>query len=434
MSKTAAVPEKPVEPLRRLYWEGAGSRKVAFWERLIAAQAEELAEVRRLAGEVSRRTGRVVLSWHNASAGAVGGWAFEEISARFESPARYNRFVLGLREEAAKIRKSFDFSSAVELFDLRCDRIFSQKMVRAVEHRQICANFAGLTLRSPSPHPGGWASPRHFSRGSGIREEAEWPGALSPHQILSPEQVRAWIDKAREVWIDGLVLFFALANQGRRFLESGTIDSLVLPWIDKFFISSRRQTDGIYLERLLRFVSSNIEQPLILLWEETVRREAPSLGLALEDLAGRGLPVRGIGIFGPGKQEGVSHESERAGALRIITDEYPGKTLFALRPLNENHCPDAFRRVFKDLDTRFFLNYDSSWKDNLAFIYSGTQVFPLLSEQREMECVSPWVCAGPKRFAFGAWLRRMLRRTLLGELDGMSCPVFLEYGAWANLL
>ncbi len=103
-----------------------------------------------------------------------------------------------------------------------------------------------------------------------------------------------------------------------------------------------------------------------------------------------------------------------------ILSDYPGKTLFALRPLNENHCPDAFRRVFKDLDMRFFVNYDSSWKDNLAFIYTGTQVFPLLSGQMEMECVSPWVCAGRERFAFGAWFRRRLRRISLGKLDETS--------------
>jgi hypothetical protein len=489
LSRAANVSEKPVQPLRRLYWGGAGSRKIAFWEKLISTQAGELAEVRRLAGEVSRRTGRVVLSWHNASLGAAGGWAFEETAAQFDSPELYGRFVRAVREEAAQIRKSFDFSSAMDLFDLRADRIFAPKLVRAVEHSQICANFAGLVRKSPlppfgkegeilglpllgeegaqmgrrgdgetkcshsinapprprvsvsprvcvssSPRPGIPASTCHLFSGAGIRDETEWPGALSPHQMLAAEQVRAWIDKAREGWTDGLILLFALANQGRRMLDSGKIDSLVLPWIDKFFISSRRRSDGIYLERLLGFVSSNMREPLILFWEDTARREAPSLGLALEDLAGRGLPVRGIGIFGPGVPEGGSFGAERANALQTILDEYPEKALFALRPLNENHCPDAFRRVFKDLDMRFFLNYDSSWKDNLAFIYAGTQVFPLLSEQVEMECISPWVCAGRKRFAFGAWLRRMLRGILLGDLDGTSCPVCLEYSAWANLL
>jgi hypothetical protein len=232
--------------------------------------------------------------------------------------------------------------------------------------------------------------------------------------MLSAEQVRAWIDKAREGWTDGLILLFALANQGRRMLDSGKIDSLVLPWIDKFFISSRRRSDGIYLERLLGFVSSNMREPLILFWEDTARREAPSLGLALEDLAGRGLPVRGIGIFGAGVPEGGSFGAERANALQTILDEYQEKALFALRPLNENHCPDAFRRVFKDLDMRFFLNYDSSWKDNLAFIYAGTQVFPLLSEQMEMECISAQANAA-------RYLARRSGRDVLSCLPRVQC-------------
>jgi len=443
LSKEAALPERSVKPLCRHYWGGAGSRKTAFWEKLISAQAAELGEVRRLAMEVGRRTGRVVLSWHNASLGAAGGWAFEEMAARFDSPELYGRFIREVREEAERIRRAFDFSSAAELFEMRSERIFSRKMARALEHRQVCSNFAALDLKTVIPvrptvsYPSGQVFPDlpgYLFQGPGIGSEAEWPGALSPHQVLSPERLRTWIDRARKGWRDGLVLLFALARQGQKLLDSGKIDSLVLPWIDKFFISSRRAADGIYLERLIRFVSSNIGQPLILFWEDTARREAPSLGLALEDLAGRGVPVRGIGIFGPGEPSGGSYGAERADAVRIILDEYPQKALFALRPLNENRCPGAFRRVFKDLDMGLFLNYDSSWKDNLAFLYAGTQVFALLSEQSEMESVSPWICAGGKRFAFGAWLRRMLRRMLRGDPDRVSCPVWLEYGSWANLL
>jgi hypothetical protein len=428
LSKSAPVPEKSVQPLSRLYWGGAGGRKTAFWEKLILAQARELTGVRRLATEVSKRAGRVVLSWHNASAAAAGGWAFEEPAFRFDSPGLYGRFIREVRDEAARIRKSFDSSSAIQLFDLRADRIFSRKMARAIEDGRICSNFAG---RAPADKDAR-VLPGDVFDGAGIGESTEWPGALSPHQKISPGQLRSWIDNANDRWTDGLILLFAFAVQGQRMIDSGVIDSLVLPWIDKFFISSMRAADAIYLERLLRFVSSNIERPLILFWEDTSRRKSPSLGIALEDLAGRGLPVRGIGVFG--ERADVQGKLERAGALRIILDEYRDKTLFALRPLDDNHCPDAFRRVFKELDMKFVLNYDSSWKDNLAFIYTGTQVFPLLSVQTEMECVAPWVCAGRERYAFGEWFRRILRRISLGGLDGISCPVWLECGSRANLL
>ena len=75
----------------------------------------------------------------------------------------------------------------------------------------------------------------------------------------------------------------------------------------------------------------------------------------------------------------------------------------------------------------FFLNYDSSWKDNLAFIYAGTQVFPLLPVQAEMESVSPWVSARGERFAFGAWFRRMLRHISVGKPEGPCEGLCLEY-------
>ncbi len=388
----------PAQTMRHLYWGGARSRKIAFWEKLIRTQAEELSEIRRLAREVGSRTGRVVLSWHNASLGAAGGWAFEGISAQFDSPALYSLFVRAALEEAAQIRKSFDVSSAMGLCAMRSERLFAPGMARAVG------------------------------------EKYEWPGALSPHQRTSPEQGSAWIEKAHKTWADGLILLIALANQGQRMLDSGKIHSLVLPWIDKFFISSRRLADLTYLERLFRFVSANIRQPLILFWDDTPHCKAPSLGLALEYLVGRGLPVRAIGIFDTGASAGGLHGDERAEAMRIILEDYRQKTLFALRPLNENHCPEAFRWIFKDLDMKFFLNYDSSWKDNLAFIYTGTQVFPLLSVQTEMESVSPWVFGGGDRYAFGAWFRRTLRHISLGKLEGISDPLRLKYCSWANLL
>jgi len=443
-SKVAiAQGDAPAQTMRQLYWGGEGSRKIAFWERLIANQAGELFEIRRLSREVSSRTGRVVLSWHNASLGAAGGWAFEELAAQFDSPGLYSLFVQAVLKEAAEIRKSFDISSAMDLCAMRVDRLFAPKMVSAVEHLLISELFA--SCRGPTPAgegprgPAGIKEPESYLWNESTNRIAngnkyEWPGALSPHQRISTGQVLAWIEKSHKRWAEGLILLFALANQGQRMLDSGDIPSLVLPWIDKFFISSQRRADLTYLERLFRLVSANIGRPLILFWDDTSHSKAPSFGLALEDLAGRVLPFKAIGIFDTGVSSDGLHGAERADATRIIIDEYPQKEFFALRPLNENHCPEAFRWIFKDIDMKFFLNYDSSWKDNLAFIYTGTQVFPLLPVQTEMESISPWIFNGRERFAFGAWFRRRLRHISLGKLARISDPLCLEYCSWANLL
>ncbi len=424
-ARVAASPDAFSPVIKHLYWEGAGRRKIAFWERLVHCQAGELTEIRRFAHEVSRRTGRVVLSWHNASLGAAGGWAFDDLAAPFESPALYSSFVREVLKDTARIRESFDLASAMELCSMRVERLFAPKLARAVENRSIAAEgFLRGFKETELPGTG--------ESDTANRAKHEWPGALAPHQQISRGQVLAWIESTRKSWADGLSLLFALANQGQRMLDAGVIDSLVLPWIDKFFISSRRQADIAYLGGLFRFVSANIQSPLVLFWDDTPHARAPSLGLALDRMAGEGLPFRGLGIFNAGISEG--HAAERGEAAKIIAGQYPQKALFALRPINENHCPGTFRRIFEDLDESFFLNYDSSWKDNLAFLYAGTQVFPLLGTQTEMESVSPWIVLQGKRYAFGAWFRRILRRVSLGKSREPSGHLHRAYCSWANLL
>ncbi|MGC8491911.1 MAG: hypothetical protein ACP5SH_09255 [Syntrophobacteraceae bacterium] len=260
----------------------------------------------------------------------------------------------------------------------------------------------------------------------------EWPGPLAPHQQIRRAELCAWVEGAKSSWAEGLILLLALANHGQRLLDAGAVDSFVLPWIDKFFISSKRRADVLYLQRLYGFVSAYIENSLILFWDDTVHARAPSLSLALEKMAAGGLPARGLGIFNARLSE--DHAAERAEAARIICREYPKKAFFALRPLNENHCPSAFRMVCEDFDQDFFAEYDSSWKDNLAFLYAGTQVFPLLGVQTEMEAISPWVAGEGRRYAFGAWFRRMVRRVSLGVENKPFAPLFREYCEWANLL
>ena len=408
--------------MKHLYWGGAGSRKIAFWERLVFTQAAELMEIRRLAREVSGRTGRVVLSWHNATLGAAGGWGFDDPLAGFYgSPESFDH---ALMKEAARIRKSFDLPSAMELCSMRVERLFAPQFARAVENSSIAAEPFWRTFMG-TKSPGG-----EQPCGAG-RDKREWPGALALHQRISPAQISAWIDSARKSWAEGLILLFSLVSLGQRMLDSGAIDSLVLPWIDKFFISSRRKADMGYLAALFRFVSANVESPLILFWDDTPHRRAPSLGLAMGESAAAGIPFRGLGIFNDSLSEGQG--AERENAARIICGEYPKKALFGLRPVNENHIPGVFRKIFEDLDERFFLNYDSSWKDNLAFLYAGTQVFPLLGAQSEMEQICPWVVAGGKRHAFGAWFRRILRRVSLGESREPG-GLHREYCSWANLL
>ena len=305
---------------------------------------------------------------------------------------------------------------------MRNERIFAGKLI---ENSSFALDGSGRGFKDAEPGGG-------FGPGACGADKHEWRGPLALHQRMSREMVLEWVENSRKGWADGVALLFALAREGRRLLDSGVIDSMVLPWIDKFFISSRRQADIDYLERLFRFVSENTESPPILFWDDTPHARAPSLGLALDRMAEAGLPFRGVGLFNTALSEG--HAAERERAPGIIAGEYPQKALFALRPLTEKHCPGAFRRIFEDLDQSFFLDYDSSWKDDLAFLYAGTQVVPLLGTQTEMEPVSPWVVTGGGRCGFGAWFRRILRRASLGGHREAPEEIGLKYCGWANLL
>ncbi|MGC9195584.1 MAG: hypothetical protein ACP5IL_09035 [Syntrophobacteraceae bacterium] len=397
-AKSDRLPDGVAPSLKQLYWNGAGSGKLAFWDRLVCCQAEELTQIRRLAHEVSKLTGRVVLSWHNASLGAAGGWAFEDLGAVVKGPGFCDGFTGKVLREAQRIGKSLDFAWAEDLFARRIERLFAPK--------------------PPLPFCG---SGKH-----------EWSGALAPHQRVTGAQRRSWIDDCRKTWGEGLSLLFALAKEAQGMLYTGKIPSFVLPWIDKFFISSRRRADVVYLAELFGFVSRYIQTPLILFWDDSTHGGAPSLGLAIEDMAAKGLPFAGLGLFNAHLSRGYA--AERDDALRIIAAGYPEKSLFALRPMSEKHSPGAFRQIFKDLDWSFFSHYDSSWKDNLAFLYTGTQVFPLLGSQTEIESVCPWVARQGKKYAFGAWLRRFLRYVSLGETCEASGGLYSNYASWANLL
>lgn len=414
LAPAVGAPPGDAPPLLKLRWGKAGARTIAFWEKLIEVQAAELAEVRRLARDVSSRTRRVVFSWHNASLAAVGGWAFEEFARSFPSHSLYEVFVQDVLEEAGKVEQSFDRSEAADLFEAKAERIYHPKMNHALQEANMFAPFGGQPGEG-RVYP---SAPRH-----------EWSGVLSPHQRVGFEDAASWCEEQRKSWVFGLILLKALAIQGQRSMDAGRIPYLVLPWIDKFFISSRRRADTEYLARLFRFIARDVQNPLILFWEDTAHKQIPSLALALEDLMVRGLPFRGIGIF-----DGTPGSSDRADAAEIICRDYPRTNLFTLRPMNENHCPDAFRRIFEKPDRDFFRTYDSSWKDNLVFPYTGTRILPLLSIQTEMESIAPVVSDGHARYPFGAWFRKLLRKRVLRGRAELTDPLSTAYFSWANLL
>jgi len=239
------------------------------------------------------------------------------------------------------------------------------------------------------------------------------------------DQILSWTNGRQEIWREGLVRLLALLQEGQRLLASGRLAHLVLPWIDKFFISSRRTEDLDYLPLIVRWLEKQGGDPLVLFWEDTSHAQAPSFQLALDELAEE-VAFRGIGIFD-------RLGSARAEALQRIYREHGSVRLFALRPHSDEHYPSSFLQLMQNRDYRFFKHYDSSWKDNLCFLYAGTQVLPLLSVQVDVEAFPAWIGVEGRKHSFGAYFRRRLRERILGAKSEHADEFSWRYACWANL-
>lgn len=430
-SYTPNVFHRAVPPLHQCHWGGWGKRTLCRFERLIRLQAEELRAVRELALQVSEATGRVVLSWHNASLAAAGGWAFEELRDFFPSEQTWESFCREVGRSALNgcADSRIGMADAGLHFDLREERIVLPKISHALWESRTRAFF------DPS-HETQWRKDlkvaESFLSPDTIEDivdgrKLSWHGAVSPHQTIRVTDMAVGRETARAAWIGGLEQLRALVSAGQSLLDSGEIPRLVLPWIDKFFISSKGEEDLGFLPSLTGWLEDCGLEPLILFFEDTSRSITPTFGLALQRLIERGCPYRGIGIFGEGRWE-------RERAREIILDEHGAVRLFALRPFTDMHHQASLKGILFDSEARFPEVYDSSWKDDLGFLYTGTQVWPLLSVQCTPEIFPGWVGAFHRKIPFGAWFRSRLRNLALGrDAAPAADQLSLDYGSWANL-
>lgn len=268
-----------------------------------------------------------------------------------------------------------------------------------------------------------------------LRSGAEqgWTGAVGPHQRLRLSEVMAWRDAHRDSWASGFRLLTVVIREGQRLLDAGELQQFVVPWIDKFFISSLRDQDLVFLPLIAKCLELGGCRPLLLIWEDTSRAALPSLRLALRQWRDAGLACHGIGIFG----EGTSVVN-RQRAEEFIMAHHADTRWFALRPFSDGFRPRSLEQLLDRRDFAFLhaAAYDSSWKDDLAFIYAGTQVAPLVSVQCDAELFPAWVLVDGRKWPFGAFLRRALRRMVLGHEHQGLAPrgVAAIYAEWANLL
>jgi hypothetical protein len=433
VSLTSGITKAARIPLHRSTWRSAGAATLHYFDHLIDWQAEELRSVREVSRAVSQKTRRVVLSWHNATMAASGGWAFENLVDQFPLKQAWQVFQNKVLDRTRNMALAHDYDPATlaQLWELWKKRLVLPKLHHLLWENRMAATFD----TSLQPLPKKYAEiAQSILHGNDMNERAllpaqrnfGWSGPVSPHQRSNFHEILGWANSRRSIWEEGLLRLVALMKEGQILLEEGSLPHLVLPWIDKFFISSRRKEDWEYLATLVQWLERQESKPLVLFWEDTPHSREPSLKLTLKQLHSQGYPYRGIGVFG---WDG----SSRNDAIEIISHAHHETVLFALRPCTDCHNFRPLEQLLENRDYRFFQDYDSSWKDGLCFLYAGTQVFPLLSVQSDREDFPAWFVVAEAKVPFGSYIRGRLREDVLGKNHTDNDPFSLRYALWANL-
>jgi hypothetical protein len=237
-----------------------------------------------------------------------------------------------------------------------------------------------------------------------------------------------------------LSLLWALIRTGQEWLSSSRLEYLVLPMVDKFFISSKRDQDLDYLPSLLKLIHRFDHTPLFLFIDDTSRASQPSLQLAI-DRWRESHPFLGLGVFAGKRDSSSSH-------LETILDNSSKINLFALRPLTQVHNPIALDFLLAQRPLEFLSpkHYDSSWKDNLPFLYEGTQVAPFSGGVEQPERFSSFLATSAGPMFFGTYYRFKLRLLALKHLGVSEVEIatnrrlypleslWLEYAELVNML
>jgi hypothetical protein len=424
-SRTETFCHKPEKDLRILSWGQRSREEIAYFERLIFYQSNELVEVSRLAKEVSQRTRRVVLTLHNASLGASSGWGVPSFGQQVpgETAATFSAQVNSLRENfAANLSAPHRSSprSTLHFPQQQIDNLFllwGKRLVRPRLLQNIWALRVSLILNdlpleeceqifSEATELLEHADHQRVTRGKGLAITFV-PPTTARQQV---DETLLWYQKKKAGHARLLSLLWALIEVGEEWLRSERLESLVLPIIEKVFISSQRDQDLTYLPLFVQLVSRMYQAPLFLLIDDTPRAAHPSLQLAI-DRWRQQLDFLGLGVYD-------SQADSEEEPLETIRTRSSRVNLFALRPLAQVHNPLSLDTLLSKRPQDFLspAEYDSSWKDNMPFLYHGTQVAPFAGGSKRAEQFSPALVTPAGPMAFGIYYRHRLRQLALERL------------------
>ena len=416
--------------LRILSWGQRRFKDIDFLEKLISYQANELAEVFRLATAVSRSTRRVVLTLHNASLGAATGWgapAFSQQLPRKCAEPFFNRVNSLRRDYLANLcfSNSAVPSSQGNILKEEVDNLFllwAKRLIRPRLLKDLWALRMGLILNNLPVEE--WQ--QLFTQAKELLDDSDYQRLVRGTDLAiafaqpktsrrNLQETMLWYQKRRESYHQLFSLLWALIATGDEWIRAERISHLVLPIIDKFFISSQRDQDLTYLPLFVELADWMNHSPLFLLIDDTSRAAGPSLESALDRWCQHHGFV-GLGVFAGGS------DVTKPPLESILANSSIAK-LFALRPISQVHNPISLRTLLA-LRPRDFLTpakYDSSWKDNLPFLYHSTQVAPFSGPVTQADEFDSAVITSAGPMAFGRYYRCKLRHLAMMRL-GLSAP------------
>lgn len=433
-------------------WGQHSKEEIAFLEKLISYQAKELSEVFSLALEVSRRTKRVVITLHNASLGAATGWGAPSFTHQVcaESAVQFSQAVQALRRDfIAKLshrERSSPLSlghslreQAEDLFRLWGKRLLRPQILQNLWTLRASLVLNGLPLKE-------WeqlfdqakellqcGDQQRLTQGKGLAINFV-PPAAARRQL---DQSLLWYRRNKENHSGKLSLLWALIRTGQEWLSNRRLEHFVLPIVDKFFISSKRDQDLDYLPAFVKLMQQFDHTPLFLFIDDTSRASHPSLQLAIFRWR-ENHPFLGLGVF-------ANKLDPMPSNLETILENSSKVDLFALRPLTEVHNPIGFDLLLAQRPPDFLSlrQYDSSWKDNLPFLYQGTQVAPFSGRVEQPERFSPLLNTSAGQMYFGTYYRHKLRQLALEQLgfsdkksqvNASQSPIELLWSEYAQLV
>ncbi len=436
-------------------WGQRGPEEIGFLQELISYQVNELMEVFYLAREVSQRTRRVVLTLHNASLGAATGWGIPSFAQQlpYESTVAFVHRINSLRQDfRAKLSSQYHLAKsshgtslkgqAEQLFLLWGKRLVRPRLLQDLWALRVSLLLNGLPLQE-------WEQLlsqvrelledddyRRLTQGKELTITFDSPVA-SRHRL---QETLLWYLKKKEKHNSFFSLLWGLIVAGEERLRGERIPYLVLPIIDKFFISSQRDQDLAYLPLFVQLASRMGHAPLFLLIDDTSRASHPSLQLAMEQWDQQ-HGFLGLGVFARDGNPTLS-------PLESILACSSPINLFALRPLTQVYNPVSLDTLLAKKPRNFFtpMEYDSSWKDNLPFLYHGTQVAPLAGPVKQDDQFHPALITSAGPMAFGTYYRCRLRQLTVKrlKLSGKKSQAYdthsplellwSEYAQLANLL